>query len=272
MILRKLRRIPDHLRPRRLHVYGIGTGKSGTTTLARMFGDYRAAHELDARHLVPIATAVISGELAPDTPRVRLALRRRAARFHLEVDAAGFLNPLAATLASLSPDARFVVTLRDCFSWVDSRIEWDLRYQDAQDPVFSPLAAAYYAKYPMDFAPEEAPLRDAGVQPLDTYLRSWAERNAGALRAAAPERVLVLRTEDLDGAADDLARFAGVPVGTVHAAHANSNSNRVGVLARLPRDFVVERARRHCAEIMETYWGPDWCNLQNRLPARPPAR
>jgi hypothetical protein len=245
VIRSKLRRLPAHPRRRRLHVYGVGTGKSGTTTLARMFGEYRAAHEVDPARMVPISTAVIDGDLALDSRRVRFELRRRRARFHLEVDSAPFLNPLTESLAALFPDARFVLTLRDCFSWLDSTVEWERLIPTQDVPLFAPMRTALYRQYPNDFALEEAPLRDAGLRPVANYLRVWAKRNTAVLRGVPAARLLVVRTEDLSGSAESLARFAGVPVRTVHAAHANANSVRSRVLADVPREFIVERAREH---------------------------
>jgi len=33
------------LRPRRIHMYGVGAPKTGTVSLAQLFGNYRTAHE-----------------------------------------------------------------------------------------------------------------------------------------------------------------------------------------------------------------------------------
>jgi hypothetical protein len=268
MILRRVRRLPAHLRRRRLHLYGVGCTKSGTMTLARMFDNYCAAHEVDAARFIPISVGVLNGEYALDSRRVRFEVRRRNARFHLEVDSAAFLNPVAGALSSAFPHARFVLTLRDCFSWLDSRVEWELKIPPRRAPVFGPLRAALYDQYPEDFAPEEAALRNAGLRPLASYLRAWSEENTAVLHDVPSESLLVVRTEDLNDAADVLARFAGVPEGTVHPAHANANDERVGLLAEIPREFIVERAREHCATLMEEYWGPDWNELQDRIAVR----
>lgn len=268
MILRKVRHLSAHLRRRRLHLYSVGAAKSGTTTVARMFRDYRAAHDLDAERFVPVSAAVLTGQYARDSRQVRFALRRRSARFHLEVDSASFLNPVAGALASVFPNARFVLTLRDCFSWLDSCVEWDHKYPAHSPTMWTPLGRALFEHSPLAFAPEEAALRDAGVESVASYLRVWTMQNTTVLDRVPSERLLVVRTEDLSDAADTLARFTGVPVGTVHPAHANANDNRSGLLAEVPREFIVDRAREHCAAVMEKYWGADWHNLAEGLPAR----
>jgi hypothetical protein len=267
MIVRKLRRLPGHLRPRRLRIYSLGPGKSGTMTIARMFGRYRAAHEVDPERMLPLAVSVLEHELAVDSRRVRAELRRRSRRFHLEVDSAAFLNPFAGVLADLFVDARFVLALRDCFSWLDSRIEWDFRHSGSSVAMFEPIRNALYHDFPDEYAPEEAPLRDAGLRPVASYLRVWTRQNENVLRGVPGERLCVVRTEDLDRSADRLARFAGVAEGTVVPVHANQNVLRTGLLAGVPRDFVVARAQEHCAELMHAHWGSDWLELASRLPS-----
>ena len=266
VVIRRVRRLPGHLRPRRLRVYGTGHGKSGTTSLARMFGMYRAAHEVDARRILPVATAIVDGELAADAARVKVALRRRSRRFHLEVDSAAFLMPCTEALVGLFTDAKFVLLIRDCFSWLDSRVEWDLRHPPEAVAIFAPLRTALYRRFGDEFAPEEAALEAAGVRPITAYLPSWTEWNQEVLRTVPADRLLVVRTEDLDHSAATLAAFADVPAATVRPAHANHNPHRASLLARVPREFVVARVEEHCARLMETYWGAAWRDLETRIP------
>jgi hypothetical protein len=105
--------------------------------------------------------------------------------------------------------------------------------------------------------------------PIAAWLRGWADANERVLAAVPPERLLVLRTEDLDDSVEALARFAGVPAPTLRQAHANCRSSRTGLLGEVAADYVVEQAREHCAPVMERFWGPDWCALRSRLPPRP---
>ncbi len=101
---------------------------------------------------------------------------------------------------------------------------------------------------------------------VSSYLRWWVAWNESVLRAVPPDRLLVVRTEDLDGSAAVLARFAGVPESTVHPAHANHRTRRLALLSGVPASFVEEQARRHRGAPMERFWGPDWPDLVARLP------
>src|SRR4051794_27630516 len=96
---RRFHRLPSRLRPRRMRLFVVGNGRSGTSSLVAMFGNYRAAHEVDANRFLPLATATIRHDLAANSPRAKSELRHRSRRFNLEVDSAHFLTPFAGTLA-----------------------------------------------------------------------------------------------------------------------------------------------------------------------------
>lgn len=258
------RHVAAHFRPRRLWLYGVGNGKSGTTSLARMFGNYRSGHEVDAEHMRVLAAETFRGELDVDSARVRRVLRYRNWRHHLEVDVAGNLSPFVGPATQLFPDSRVVLLVRDCFSWLDSRVEHSLRRPQGN---VTPFYLSKYALHDDPYAPEESPLRDAGLLPVASYLRAWADTNDQVLHDTPTERLLVVRTEELDGSVTELARFAGVPEESLRPVHVNQAPDRTGLLAQVPAEFVVARAREYCGPLMDRYWGSAWEALSARLPA-----
>jgi hypothetical protein len=251
-----------HVRPRRLWLYGVGNGKSGTTSLAAMFDHYRSGHEVDRSRARDLAARVYRGEIGPDSREVRALLRRRRWRLHLEVDVAGNLSPFAGTAARMYRRAQFVLLIRDCFSWLDSRVETTARYQLADDAFYR----ARFMLHEDPFAPEEAPLRAAGVLPLASYLRAWAETNDEVLDRVPADRLMVVRLEDLDASIASLADFVGVPPSTLRVQHSNEAPSRTGLLGEIPRSFVLERVEEFCIPHMERFWGEDWRALAERLP------
>ncbi len=232
-----------------------------------MFGSYRAAHEINRERVRAVGARVLTGELDADSARVRAELRRRSMRYHLEVDVAGHMAVFAGPLARLYSDARFVLLIRDCFSWLDSVVDQQLRSR--RGGVRDAYYQAKYLRYDDAFGHEETPLRDAGLIPIASRFRGWAESNERVLGAVPPDRLLVVRTEDLDDSVAVLAHFAGVPESTIRPVHANRNPSPTGLLGTVPAPYVVELARRHCGPIMERYWGANWTDLSTRIPPHP---
>ena len=269
----RLERLPHVLRqrtrPRRFHLYIVGLGGAGTTTLTEIFGHYRSAHEVDRRHMLPITSAQRLGELSP--ARRRWEMRRRNLRFGLEVDSAGFLNLFVPELARMYPRARFVVLLRDCFTWMDTRIEKWLRSGETLTDLSDWAGPHRFLDWGVQFAvpptPDDAPLVDRGLPPVGSLAKRWGETYAQVLASAPPDRTLVLRTEDIDTSLARLATFAGVDVSTLRAGvRRNSVRDREHLFAHVAHDHIVREAERYCAPVMQEFWGPDWRVLAHRVP------
>jgi hypothetical protein len=247
-------------------------GKTGTSSAAGMFGAYRSGHEVDAARMKRVAVRARSGDLGPAS--ARWELRRRDLRFRLEVDSAHFLTPFVPQLTDLYPRARFVVLMRDCFSWVDSLLEhWAriaMRTMERR-PERSDLAGiSAIPRVVRSWVSVEGQLREgrANAGLAVALLRAWASGYDRLLAEAPPARTLVVRTEDLDAAGPRLAAFSGVDLATLRSGlRWNVSPSRHGVLANVPPELLVIEAERWCAPLMEQHWGPEWRALVARIPA-----
>jgi hypothetical protein len=248
---RHLRRIPNRLRRRPFRLYGIGLPRTGTTTLAEMFGGYRAAHEFQVQTMGPLAAAVVRGEA--DARTVKRALRQRD-RMNLTVDSAHFLSTFVDQPAMRS-DARFVLTLREPRAWVRSLIEREIRYPTVA-PYWEEFREAVYGPAG-GFPAEEAVLVEAGVRwPLTPRLRRWTRTTDHVVATVPAERLLIVHTEDLDRSVDRLAGFVGVDPATIRSAHANGNERQTGVIDELPAGYLDALVDQHCSRLLAKYF-PD---------------
>jgi Sulfotransferase domain len=242
----------ERLRPRRLRVLGIGSPKSGTHSLAGVFeARYRTAHEPNALELAGLIAAVADGEATEaDLDR---ELRRRERRLRLEVNSAGLNGLVVERLVPLSSRTRFVLTLRDPWSWVESIIDHSLRGDPA--PVYLRLRELRYGTR-RPHPPAERVLADHGLFTLDGYLGSWAERNQRALDVVPAERLLVLRTDQLGDRLGDLAAFVGCPVEHLDPArsHEYAAPERSGLLAQVDPDHVRDRIEHHAGALLDRFF------------------
>ncbi len=242
----------ERIRPRRLRVFGIGSPKSGTHSLAGVFeGHYRTAHEPEALRLVELICAVADGTANPaDLDR---ELRDRERRLRLEVNCAGLNGLVVEHLVRLSTRTRFVLTLRDPWSWLESIIDHSLRGNPA--PPYLRLRDLRYA-VDAPHPPAEQVLADHGLYTLDGYLGSWAERNLRALEVVPEERLLVVRTDQLGDRLPDLAAFVGCPVDHLDPArtHEYAAPERSGVLSQVDPDHVRDRIEHHAAPLLDRFF------------------
>ena len=135
-------------------------------------------------------------------------LRGRDAVLWLECEAfhATAWNILPDLLTKAFPDARFILTVRDCYSWLDSVINQHLNIKVS--PPFQQLRNLYHAD---PVQREVAALEVKGLYSLQGYLSYWARHNDFVLNAVPSDKLLVdVPTRGLSEHTDDIASFVGV--------------------------------------------------------------
>jgi hypothetical protein len=218
---------------------------------------YRSMHEAQSSTILPDIAGYLNGTLPPEDLNHALAARDQ---LELEVDVAPFLNNIVPELVMRYPDAKFVVTIRHCFDWLDSRLEHNYATIEAGvSPIWQNIREAEYSSIEADFGPEDRHLRELGLYPVRAYLRRWVIANERALSEIPAARILVVRTEDLDHAVSELETFVGARRQSVRVAKANVRTSKRGLMARIPRSFLVSCAEEvGCTTLMERYWGESW--------------
>ena len=108
----------------RFQAYSVGLPRTGSTSIAALFGRYRTGHEWQLMELVGPALARRRGELG-DEEFVR-ATGGRLVPPPLEMDSATCHHLYADLLGRLFPGAVFLLTMRDVRSWVSSFLDMAL--------------------------------------------------------------------------------------------------------------------------------------------------
>jgi len=240
-------------RVRRTQLYGVGMGKSGTHSIVKMFSHrVRARHEPQAPQLID---RVIDWRRGRVSDREMTAwLRARDRELALEVDASGVNLQIIDLLLREFPDARFVWSIRDCYSWTNSRMNGDLHPSTSE--AWSKWADFVYGTGPFVHAPEEQALKIGRILPLDTYLASWAARNQRVLATVPPERLLAVRTDQIRQRAHEIADFAGLPRRFIrlHRTHEFRNPRKRPLLRKIDRDFLERKVEQHCRPLMTRFF------------------
>ncbi|MGH7571181.1 MAG: sulfotransferase [Gemmatimonadota bacterium] len=244
------------LHGRRTHAFCPGAPKSGTHSLASLLGgSLRVAHEPHAMMLIN----ALKGSSFHSIPPARCAqlLKRRDRILGLELESSHLLGPFVSTLVPLFPEARFVLPIRDCFSWLDSMINQQLRKRDeAEDRKWATVWDLYFQRDRFRHPPEEQVLKDAGLHTLDGYLTYWSTHNRHVLDTVPTARLFVLRTDQIGSRAGELAAFLGISPSSVDPArsHTYRRSSDDRLLDRLDQEYVADKCDAHCRELMERYY------------------
>ncbi len=238
---------------RRFHAFCVGTEKSGTHSVAALTARmYRSDHEPDYPWLIPRLT-----EPRFDRPEEWDAyLRQRDRRLWLEMESNWLHIFKIEQLVRIFPNARFILTIRDCRSWLDSLANHVL----ANDvgPIWRQAQRVYYRADQFTHQPGEEAFRDAGLYPIRAYLSAWARHNRHVLEVVPPERVLVIRTPEITKSADRIGAFLGIDPTSIDTerGHEYVNDRKFHLLQRVDPHFLEEAMHDCCGDVMAR-WFPE---------------
>jgi len=240
------------LRPRRIHIYGVGAPKTGTVSLARLFANYRSGHEAHPAETLQILRDIRTGEVGQN--RVREALRSRDRKWRLECESAHFLVHLVEYLTEEFPDAKFICTVREPRSWLRSILDQCINNpRSALSPEWKAIHDLAFGRPPEEYPPAERLLEEYGLRRLDQYLQYWAWHNEKILDAVPSERRLFIRTAKLSSSLEEVATFANLS--TSHLSDARSHSHRTterhSVLEHIENSYINEKIRDRCSRVVD---------------------
>lgn len=248
------------LPPRRFHAYCIGTAKSGTHSIASVFeGTYRSAHEPDALGLLAHVKDAVSQPNGEQ--RLRHYVRVTDRRLWLEMNSSHVNYHILPYLLEQAPDARYVLTIRDCFSWLESTLNQHVARS-------SSLPWHWLREYRFGRGGAPHPIQERALErrslfTLDGYFSYWAKQNEDVLRDVPPDRLLVIRTKEIGTSLDALASFVGVPASTLDSRKSHSFKTErseiiTSALAEIDPQYLCAKAEQYCAPLMERFFPDVW--------------
>lgn len=243
-----------YLEPRRFHAFCLGTNKSGTHSLANMFEDnYRASHENDYGSLIPRCLDWKSGVL---TEAEFSEILESYNKFSwLELDSSHVHIEYIELLLKLYPEAKFILTIRDCYSWVDSCFNQLLNYKlsDSWRQLHDWRYGRIDPPYSLD---QEKILLDKGLYPLENCFIAWAEHNRKALNCIPKDKLIVVRTFEINKKSQQLADFLDISVQTINTkrSHSFKAPQKHHLLSHISPEYIHEKAHRHCGDIMGQFF------------------
>lgn len=160
-------------------------------------------------------------------------------------------------LVSEFTQANFILTIRDCYSWLDSFINHQLSRNCS--PEWKKLRDIRFKSGQFQYVQQKRPLEERGLYTLDGYFSYWAEHNRKVLTTVPKERLLVVRTHEIAKAIEQIADFVDVPTNTLNAekSHSFKTHNKFNILSEIDKDFLEQKVYQHCKVLMDKIF-PDF--------------
>jgi hypothetical protein len=240
------------VKPRKAHLYCTGTAKSGTHSIEMMFGNLRSAHQPESDTVIDMIFDLASGRV--DAAELGRYLLERDRRLWLDVDSSHLNFFLLGKLVKLFPEAKFILTIRNPYSWLDSFINHELAYEASdrwlklRDFRFRPDIYIHRQ--------EEMILKEKGLYTLDGYLSYWRHHNHTVIHTVPEERLLVVRTDQITDRAEKIAAFAGVSSRDIRRekTHAFKARAKFGLLEKIDQDYLEYKVKEHCGDLLAHFF------------------
>jgi hypothetical protein len=191
----------------RTHAFGVGTAKSGTHALASMFR-IRSAHEPQAEILLRLILGRHQGHI--DAVIFSQFVAQLFQRLDLELSVSQINGYMIETLVSLYPEARFVLTLRDCNTWVRSFVNHQLTRTLPPESAWHAFRELRFKQEGHPHRAEDRALKQRGLYSLGAYLSYWVQHNADVIKTVPARQLFIVPTHRLVPEAPRIAEFLGI--------------------------------------------------------------
>jgi len=240
------------LRPRRIHAYNLGAGRTGTNAVTSIFSSaFRAEHEAHAARTIELLSEYWSDSITEREVRRELIARDR--KWRLELESSPFLAGFAPLLAEVFPSARFLVTVRFPRKWLRSNIDQCINLpREELGPYYLRLRDLNYGPPPEEYPAPESILNRYNLHSLSGYLRYWAWHYETVLNGIPSDRRLVIKTSSLDEAVPKISDFLQVSEDELsQPSNKNESPERHEVLSEIDQGYIRDLIDDHCGDTVK---------------------
>jgi len=245
------------LYPRRFQAYCLGVPRTGTASIAGLFQKkYRAQHEPEDLITAEKIVHYFNGSL--DKTRMTSFIKKRDKSLWLEMESSHFLYFYMDILIKEFKHAKFILLMRDGYSWLNSYINHQLGRPLSVKSTFWKKLRDIYFKDNFKHSKEEQVLAEKGLYTIDGYLSQWKTYNQKVISRVPENRLLIVRTSEIRDQADMIEKFVGIPPNSLdlNRSHLNVRTKGFDLLSKIDRDFLKEKFDFYCKNLMKIYF-PD---------------
>jgi hypothetical protein len=213
---------------------------------------YRAAHEPEREQILDMILREARGEF--DEGAVNNYLIKRDRRLNLEYDIAWANQFIISHLLVVFPEAKFVVLVRDPYTWLQSIIGHLISRQIPRD-VRSFLDWWFKPeRYP--HTRDDRALETCGVYSIAAFLNAWNKHVGSSTRNLQRDRWLILRTHELNQSYLRLGEFLQIPVESldVRRGHLNRSTWSGQLDSLFDRKYLDDMVWQVCGDNMVRYF------------------
>lgn len=236
-----------------LKFYTVGIAKTGTSSIAGIFSKYKTQHEYCFPTFSKLIIDYQTDKISKDSFTNKILMN--ISKDDLDFNASSFNHFFLDILADNFPNAQFIFTIRDCYSWFESLLnmiasnytfceEWAYKWTDF---LFG-LDRSYY---------KNVNLLQCGLENyIDKSLSYWTKSNKSIIQNLPKERSLTIKTDNISKDIYKLIDFTKIPVEKIsfENTHSFKAPKRYNVLLNTDHYLLEEKFKQYCQPLMDEYF------------------
>ena len=239
----------------------VGQAKSGTASVYGLLAaHHRAAHEPERAALLEMILRESRGELAEND--FGAYLLERDQRLNLDYDIAWANQFIIDHLLVAFPDAKFIVLIRDPYTWLQSTVGHLISREIPPD--VRAFMDWWFEPDRFPHTHHDAKLKERGAYSVGSFLNAWNQHVNVCSRVIPPEKRLILRTHELNLSHQQLADFLQISKDSLDAQHGHLNRSTCPeeMHALWARGHLNQMVAMMCSDNMARYF-PEVTGMEN---------
>lgn len=186
---------------------------------------------------------------------MREYLLNRDKELQLELEASHYLHYVTKDLAEIFPNSRFILTLRDPMSWIESEINQNIFTSTAINPIWRELEAFRYAQYDISRSQKEKNLfQYKNVWPIEAYFKYWSSHITTVIKNIPKDRMKIIPIWNLQKELTNITSFL-FPViikNNIELKKINSGAGRrfIDLYKLVDRRYVEKLMLKNCEKVI----------------------
>ena len=238
---------------RAFHALCLGTPKSGTHSIANMFKEFRSSHEPNEVFMINLINKKAKGLIPND--ELNNILKSRDISNWLEMESSHYLGIFVEQLITISNDVKFILTIRDCLSWMDSWFNHQLSRPTLADNSVYDLGRNNYYSRGHEYTKHDEFLKELKLYPIRSYLEYWNTHNSKIIETVDKDRLLIIKTHQISESSNELSVFLNINKSLIdtNSSHEFTAKAKHEILKKLDTNFLHDTAMEVCGDLNDKY-------------------
>lgn len=239
---------------KKFHALCVGTPKSGTHSVANLFPTFRTRHEPDQIFMIYLMKKKKEGKIS-ESELMRI-FRSLDIAYWLEMNSSHYNGFFINELYSEFNNAKYILTIRDPISWLDSWFNHQLSRENYKSDTMFDLGRKLYYERGHNYSIHDRFLEELNIFPIRSYFEFWNEHNKKILETIPKEKLMIVKTKNISSSIAEFSSFLNIAQDRICATESHSYKARKKhhILSKIDRNYLLDLALEICGDLNETYF------------------